>query len=118
MFHLESVGSLDAHEVIYIPSLKKKLLSVLAMEDRDFFVTFHRGNTLICIKKYSPENALVVGVREHTLYSLQGKPFQDLVHKSDNLCELWNKRLGHLHYRELPILREIVISLLEFSIEK
>jgi hypothetical protein len=40
------------------------------------------------------------------------------VHNSDNLCKLWHKRMGHLHHREFPILREIVISLPEFSIEK
>jgi hypothetical protein len=32
---------------------------------------------------------VVVGVREGTLYRLQGNPIQALVHDSDNLCELW-----------------------------
>jgi hypothetical protein len=61
---------------------------------------------------------VVVGVREGTLYRLQGKQFQVLVHDSDILCELWHKRLGHLHYRALSILRGIVTGLLEFSIEQ
>jgi hypothetical protein len=52
------------------------------------------------------------------LYRLQGRHAQDLVLDSDNLCELWNKRLGHLHYRELSIPRRIVTCLLEFSIEQ
>jgi hypothetical protein len=40
------------------------------------------------------------------------------VHNSDSLCELWKKRMGHLHHRVLPIPREIVTSLLEFRIEQ
>jgi hypothetical protein len=40
------------------------------------------------------------------------------VHNSDSLCLLWHKRMGHLHHRAFPILREIVIGLLEFSIEQ
>jgi hypothetical protein len=42
----------------------------------------------------------------------------DLVHDSENLYELWNRRLGQLHYKELSILRGIVTGLLELRIEK
>jgi hypothetical protein len=41
-----------------------------------------------------------------------------LIHNSDNLCELWHRRLGHLHNRALSIMREIVTSLPEFNIEQ
>jgi hypothetical protein len=40
------------------------------------------------------------------------------VHNIDNLCELRHKRMAHLHHKVLPILREIVTSLPEFSIEQ
>jgi hypothetical protein len=40
------------------------------------------------------------------------------VHNSYNLCDLWHKRMGHLHHRALPILREIVTGLPKFSIEQ
>jgi hypothetical protein len=43
--------------------------------------------------------------------------FKALMHNSDNLCELWHKRMGHLHHRALPILREIVTGPLQFNIE-
>jgi hypothetical protein len=55
---------------------------------------------------------------EGSLYRLQGKPVQALVHDSDNLCELWHRRMGHLHYKALPILREIVTGLPYFSVEQ
>ena len=40
------------------------------------------------------------------------------MHDSDNLCKLWHKRMGHLHNRVLPILRERVNGILEFNIEQ
>jgi hypothetical protein len=40
------------------------------------------------------------------------------VHDNDNLCKLWHKRMGYLHHKALHILREIVIRLLEFTIEQ
>jgi len=61
---------------------------------------------------------MVIGVREGILYKLQGKHIQALVHHNDNLCELFHRRLGHLHYRVLSILiRGVVTSLLEFNVE-
>jgi hypothetical protein len=40
------------------------------------------------------------------------------VNHNDNLCKLWHKRMGHLNHKTLPILREIVIGLLEFRVEQ
>jgi hypothetical protein len=39
-FHLESGGSLDAQDVLYVPGLKKNFLSVSSMEDMGFSITF------------------------------------------------------------------------------
>jgi hypothetical protein len=39
-FQLDSGGFLDAHDVLYVPGLKKKLLSISNMEERGFVVTF------------------------------------------------------------------------------
>jgi hypothetical protein len=48
MFHVESGGLLEAQDVLYVPELKKKLLSVSVLEDMGFSVTFQRGKVLIC----------------------------------------------------------------------
>jgi hypothetical protein len=117
-FYLDSGSLLDAHDVLYVPGLKKKFLSVSAMEDRGFVITFQQGQVLIRPLKVIPDNAVVIGVREGTLYKLQGKFVPALVHNSDNLCELWLRRLGHLHYKEFFILRDIVTGLLAFNIEQ
>jgi hypothetical protein len=76
------------------------------------------GKVLIRPKGASPDTTVSIGVREGNLYRLKGKPVQALVHDSDNLCELWHRRMGHLHYRALSILREIVTGLPDFSIEQ
>jgi len=40
MFHLESGGLLDAHDVVYVLGLKNNFLSILAIEDMGFLVNF------------------------------------------------------------------------------
>jgi hypothetical protein len=104
--------------VLYVPWLKNKLLSVSVMEDKGFVIIFQRGQVLTRSEGASLDTTMKIGVREGILYSLQGKLVQALLHDSDNLCELWHKRMGHLHYRVLPILREIVTGLLDFSVEQ
>jgi len=41
-----------------------------------------------------------------------------LVHGSTKLCELWHKHLVHLHYKTLPILKNVVQGFLDFKIEE
>jgi hypothetical protein len=40
------------------------------------------------------------------------------VHDNENLCELWHKRLGHLHHGALPILKDMVQGLPDFKVQK
>jgi hypothetical protein len=69
------------------------------------------SNILIRPKESRPYTTKVITVREGNLYRLEGEHVQALVHNNDNLCELWHKRIGHMHHKALPILREIVKSL-------
>jgi hypothetical protein len=62
MFHLESGDSLDSHDVIYVPGLKINFISVSAMEERGFDVTFQSGKVLIRPKKVISNDAIVIGV--------------------------------------------------------
>lgn len=59
----------------------------------------------------------VIGSRENNMYMLRGQPMKALVHSNDSQSEIWHKRMGHLHYKALPLLWEMVISFLEFIIE-
>jgi hypothetical protein len=117
LFQLELGGSFDDHDVLYVLGLKNNFLSILSIEDMDFAVTFQRGQVVICQKKDSPNTTIIIGVREGSLYRLQGNPVKDLVYDNDSLCEIWHMRLRHLHDRVFPILRKIVTGLQKFSVE-
>jgi hypothetical protein len=115
-FQLKSGNSLYFDDVLFVPDLRKNLLSVSVIEDKSFAVEFKNQQVLVRPKESSLDTAQVIGVRE--LYRLQGEHVRALVHESDNLCRLWHKRMGHLHHKAFPILREIVIGLPEFRVEK
>jgi hypothetical protein len=74
------------------------------------------GFTLIT-NKVSIEFALVIHVREVSLYRLLGRPFQALLHDNISLCELWHYIFGHLHYRALPTLKRMFTGLSELHVE-
>jgi hypothetical protein len=59
-----------------------------------------------------------IGVRDGNLYRLYGQPAQALLHTSERLCDLWHRRMGHLHHRALPLLRKMVTGLQEFSLDQ
>jgi hypothetical protein len=42
-FQLESGGSFDAQEVLYVPGLKRNLFSISVMEEKGYEVNFRRG---------------------------------------------------------------------------
>ena len=50
---------------------------------------------------------------EEGLYKLKGQPEQELVHESIEPSELWNIRIVHVHYRELPMERKEISGLPE-----
>jgi hypothetical protein len=116
-FHLDSSGSFNVKDVLYVSGFRKNFLSILVMEDWGFFITFQRGKVLMHPDGAIPDIAVVIGVREGNLSRLACKLVKDLVHDIDSLCELWNRRLRHLLYKVLLILREIVTSLPNFSVE-
>jgi hypothetical protein len=46
-FQLESRGSMEVADVLYVQELKKSLLSVSTMEDRGYAITFEDSQVLI-----------------------------------------------------------------------
>jgi hypothetical protein len=117
-FQLESGGSFDAQEVLYVPGLKKNPLSISVMEDKGYEVNFRKGQVFIRPEGASPDTAVRIGVQDGNLYRLQGQPAQALLHTSESLCDLWHRRMGHLHHKALPLLRQMVTGLPEFSLDQ
>jgi hypothetical protein len=59
--------------VLYVPELKKNLLSISVMKDKGFVIVIKKGQVLICPEGASPDTVVSIGVKESRLYRLQGK---------------------------------------------
>ena len=118
LFQRESQQPMKVKDVLYVPGLAKNLISISAIEDRGYDVTFREGKVLIHPSGSSSRTAKVIGVRQGKLYRLMFQPAQALIHSSgSDQCELWHRRMAHLHHGALKILKEIVTGLPEFSME-
>jgi hypothetical protein len=117
LFQLDSGTTLQITNILFVPGLKKNLLSISTFEDKDFRVTLMEGKALPWNKDSNLSSAEVIGVREEGLYKLPGHPIQALVHKTVNFCELWHRMFGHLHYGSLSGLQNIAISMPNFHNE-
>jgi hypothetical protein len=77
-FQLDSDMQLQFKEVLYVPGMKRNLVSISALEDKGYKVTFSEGRVLAWHKDSHINSAKVVGVRENSLYRLTIKPVQAL----------------------------------------
>jgi hypothetical protein len=116
-FQLDSDMQLQLIEVLYVPRMKRNLVSISALEDKGYKVTFSEGRVLAWHKDSHINSGKEIGVRENNLYRLTIKPVEALLHDTINLSELWHRRLDHIHYRALPALGKMVTCLLEIQIQ-
>jgi hypothetical protein len=104
---------LKLEEVLYVPGMKRNLVSISALEDKSYNITFSEGRVLAWHKDTLISSAKVIGVRENNLYILTIKLVQALLYDTINLSELCHRRLAHIHYRALPALGKMVTGLPE-----
>jgi hypothetical protein len=98
-------------DVLFVPGLKKNLISVSTLQHKGLEVSFRGTKVLIHLKGSSITCGKVIGVRDGKLYILLFQPLHALTTSSDNnsqLCERWHQRMDHLHHGTLGALREIV----------
>ena len=107
-YKLESRKYLKNKEVIYVPGLKKNLLSISTLDLKGMRVSFVDGQVLMCPKGKTIDDATVIGKEGGVLYKLKGQPEQALVHDSIEQNELWHRRLAHVHYRALPMVSKVL----------
>ena len=119
-FQSESHPPLRFRDMYYVPGLRKNLISVSTIEDRGFEVHFREGRVYILPRGTNVALAKVIGTRCGKLYRLDFQPISALM-SSDNseshMCELWHRRMAHLHHGALRVLREIVTGLPQFGTE-
>jgi hypothetical protein len=108
-FQRESLPPMLLREVLYVPGLKKNLILVSAIEERGYEVLFCDGQVFLFPKGSSITLTKVIGTRHEKLYKLMFQPASAVFHSTSNndLCELWHRRMAHLHHRALRILREL-----------
>ena len=99
---LDSGWSLHLEEILYVPSLKKNLLSIGVLEDKGYTEAFTKGKAIMWPSGGDMSSAIEIGVKEGHVYRLTGNPIQAQVHIVMKPCELWHRRFGHLNYRALP----------------
>jgi hypothetical protein len=87
-------------DVLYVPRLKKNLISVSSIQDRGFEVSFRGTKVLIHSRGSNVTSDKVIGTRARNLYKLLFQPLHVLASSNnDNLfCELWHRRMAHLHH--------------------
>jgi hypothetical protein len=119
-FRRENLPPISFTDVLFVSGMKKNLISVSTLQDRGFEVSFRGTEVLIYPRGCSIDSGQVIGVREGDLYRLLFQPLHALVASSDNngqLCELWHRRMAHLHHGAFGGLREIVTGVPQISIE-
>jgi hypothetical protein len=105
---LESRPRLHVYEVLYVPGLKNNLLLVATLEDKGCWVIFKDIKALLWAKGSHLSTTKPIGIRRGGLYVVTGQPVQTLAHDATSSNELWHRRLGHLHYKALLDLQNMV----------
>ena len=79
-YKLDSKKYLKVKDVLYVPVLKKNLLSISALDAKGIRVSFDNGQVLMWPRGQTIEDTIVIGEEDEGLYKLKGQPGQALVH--------------------------------------
>ena len=78
-------------EVLYVPGIKRNLISVTALEDDGHNVAFIDGKVITWAKNSSIKKAKSIGLRKGYLYELNSEhcqPIQALIHEAADINEI------------------------------
>jgi hypothetical protein len=117
-FRRDSMPPISFRDVLYVPGLKKNLISVSTLQDRGLEVTFRGTEVLIHPKGSSLASGQVIGVRDGKLFRLLFQSLHALAVSSDinrQTCELWHRKMAYLHHGALGGLREVVTGVPQIS---
>jgi hypothetical protein len=75
-------------DVLYVPGLKKNLLSISYLEKKGYRVAFIDGEVLMWAKGETLNEAIIIEREENGLYKLKGHPETAMTHAIENSCDL------------------------------
>jgi hypothetical protein len=117
-FRRDDMPPISFMDVLYVPGLKKNLISVSILQDRGLEVTFRGTEVFIHPKGSSLALGQVIVVRDGKLFRLLLQPLHALAVSNNNnkhTCELWHRRMAHLHHGALGGLRQVVTGVPQIS---
>eukprot|EP00253_Pinus_taeda_P002351 PITA_02351 len=106
---LKQGNTIHLQEVLYVPDLKKNLVSISAMEDKGYKVAFINGKVRVWKKNF--KDAFTLGFRVDSLYQVRGSLLGVMSCETSLQSELWHQRFAHLHYKALPDVRKMVTGM-------
>lgn len=110
-FHLNLGIPLHLSDVLFVPGIKRNLISISTLEDKGYQVSFVEGKVLAWKKNSSIKIACEICVHYEILYRLSTHPFQALAHDSMSTSELWHKIFTHLNFKTLSCMEKMVIGI-------
>jgi hypothetical protein len=117
-YKIDSGTPMRMKDVLYVSGLTKNLLSISALDKKEFRVAFIDGEVLMWPKGKIVEDAVVIGTEEGGLYKLKGHSDVALTHSIESPCELSHRRLAHINYKALPYVSKVVIGLPELKVDR
>ena len=87
-YKLDSGKSIKMKDVLFVPGLKKNILSILELDEKDMRVSFADGQVLMWPREKTIDDAIIIGEQKGGLYKLKGHPEQALVHDTVEPNEL------------------------------
>ena len=121
VFQREHGDPLTLTDVKYVPGLKKNLMSIAMLEDKGYDVVFSKGK--VFLRHIGTRQTKRIAIRVKNLYKLEVDDCVALSSKaemvqSQDVGELWHRRLGHLHHGALKIMQQIPTGLPKGNLEQ
>ena len=70
-YKIKTRNSMKMKEVLYVPGLKKNIISIASLDKKGFIVSFIDSEVIMWMKWKTIDNAVVIGVEEGWLYKLK-----------------------------------------------
>jgi len=99
-------NKITLHDVLYVPSFKRSLISIDCLSDKHYTTMFYKDKNKNCVSIYKNKNKICTVTSNHNkVYKLwtskkkftfeNNDTFCDSLSKVNDDMDLWHKRLGH-----------------------